>query len=93
MSLPRGAVGWSVICNCGSVSSQTFAIILFSRIALKDILATFKIRNYGVISPFREAFIFAKLRENRTLANISEFTAFPCPTRLFFKIILTDFKT
>ena len=55
-----------------TVNPEIFARILFSRIALKDIFVTLKIRDYGmiyiisnndrVISAFREDFIFTKLR-------------------------------
>ena len=67
-----------------TVNSEIFAIILFSRIALKDILATFKIRNLGMIylyiSKIRRDFAkvyfheTSHLRENKTLAKICEFT-------------------
>ena len=52
-----------------TVNSEIFARILFSRIALKGIFATFKIRDLDMIylhkyttEWFRESFIFAKLR-------------------------------
>ena len=59
-----------------TVNSEIFGRILFSRIALNDIFATLKTRDYKcsighdlptavkgrVISPFREGFIFTKLR-------------------------------
>ena len=54
-----------------TVNPEIFARILFSRMALKDILATLKIRNKGhdfpisvkdrIILPFHEDFIFTKL--------------------------------
>ena len=64
---------------------EIFARILFSQIALKDILAAIKSRLLHdlpisvidrVISPLSEDFIFAKLRicENKTFAKITEFT-------------------
>ena len=54
-----------------TVNSELLASILFSRITLKDIFATLKNRDYGIlpllvndreISSFRERFIFTKLR-------------------------------
>ena len=56
-----------------AVNSEIFARILFSRIALKDIFAAFKLRHYlrhdlpisvndRVILLFREGLIFTKLR-------------------------------
>ena len=74
-----------------TVNSEIFARILFSRIALKHIFSTLKIRqgrdlpisvNDRMISPIHEDFIFAKLRkfcENNTLAKISEFTVYIVP--------------
>ena len=71
-----------------SVNHEICVIILFSRIALKDILATRTIRESPdlpisvinrVIWQFRDTlfsrnFAYAKFRENKTLAKISEFT-------------------
>ena len=82
------SVQWvhSVLIRANTVNSETFAIILFSRISLKDIFATFKNLRQGhdlpisvnsrVLLSFRESFIFTKLRlwENKTLKKISEFT-------------------
>ena len=74
-----------------TVNPEIFSRILVSRYALKDIFATLKIRDYGMvylqcislndrmISPFREDFVFtkfAKFRENKTLAIFSEFTVY-----------------
>ena len=67
-----------------TVNSEIFPIILFSRIALKDIIfATFKKLWLGhdfLISvkdsdfAICDGFIFTKFRENKTIAKISEFT-------------------
>ena len=78
----------SLICCCSHYSKFRFFCvgILFSRIALKDIFATLKIRELGhglptsvnerVISAFREGLIFTKLPicEKMKLTKISEFT-------------------
>ena len=64
-----------------TVDSEIFASILFSRIALKDILVMCKIRqcllisiNDRVILPFREGFIFmrsfAKMKSSRKFPNL-----------------------
>ena len=54
-----------------TVNPEIFARILFSRIALKDIFVALKFAifhdlrilvNYRVVSPFREDFVFTKLR-------------------------------
>ena len=70
------------------VELPLFARILFSQIALKNICDVKKSRlghdlplsvNDRMISPLREGFIlakYAKFRENKTLANISEFTVY-----------------
>ena len=66
-----------------TVNSEIFTRILFSPIALKDIFATFKIRNlpvsvnYKVILPFFDGFIFMKLRSMRSFANIKTSQKFP----------------
>ena len=81
-----------------TVNPEIFARILFSRIASKDIFATLKSRlghdlprsvNDKVISPFREDFIFTKLRickvsRKKTLAKISGFTV----TTLYNNMVL-----
>ena len=73
----------------GAVNSEIFARILFSRISLKGIFATIEIRDLGIIYlyqyttewfyHFARAFIsrnfaYAKFRENKPLAKISEIT-------------------
>ena len=70
-----------------TVNSEIFARILFSQMASKDIFATLKICDKGMIylyqiSPLHEGFIsqkfaYAKFRENKTLSKISECTAIP----------------
>ena len=68
-----------------TVNPEIFARILFSRIALKDISVTLNIRarlgkdllasvNDRVISPFREEFIFTKLREKKPCENFRIFS-------------------
>ena len=68
----------------GIVNSEILAIILYSRIALKHIFSTLKSRQgrdlpISVISPIREDFIFTKLRDDKTLAKISECTVLENP--------------
>ena len=74
-------------CKYGvTVDSEIFAIILFSRIALKVIFAKLKIRDFGMIYLhqyrikgcrhftnilFSRNSAYAKFRENKTLAKIS----------------------
>ena len=77
-----------------TVNSEIFARNLFSRMALKDIFATLKFRDKGMIYPDQstakwschftrvlfsrnfayKTLAYAKFRENKTLAKISEFT-------------------
>ena len=68
-----------------TVDSENFARIVFSRIALKDILVMRKFAtkmsiNDRVVLPYREGFIFTKLRtkfrENKVLTKNSEFTVY-----------------
>ena len=71
-----------------TLNSEIFVRILFSRIVLNDIFATrarVTLISYRVISPFCEGFIFTKLRENKTLAKISEFTVFLHLNLIFFR--------
>ena len=66
-----------------TVNSEIFARILFSRIAIKYIFATFKIRDQGMIDIFLKRrkdlailreFNFHETLRNNSLAKISEFT-------------------
>ena len=71
-----------------TVNLEIFTRILFSQMAFKDIFATLKTPDKGmiyvyqsttVISPFKEDlfsrnFAYAKFRTNETLAKISEFS-------------------
>ena len=84
-----------------TVNSEIYARILFSRIALKDKFATFKIRNLGmvndrVISLFREGLFSrnsasTKFRENKTLAKIFRIYSMLAThaSRMFVKIKLS----
>ena len=69
--------------NVNTGNLETFAIIVFSRKALKDILATVKFRRgYDIpLSVSRQidfaisqGFVFTRFRDNETLAKISDFT-------------------
>ena len=42
-------IEWQICLRPCTVDSEIFAIILFSQIVLKDILATLEIRNLGMI--------------------------------------------
>ena len=67
-----------------AVNSEIFARILFSRIALKHIFSTLNSRQGAWITYISKLqcdfsnswgfFAYAKFRENKTLAKISEFT-------------------
>ena len=67
-------------CRCATVNSEIFARIKFSRIALKDIFATSKIREKGIIYlesdlATSSGFYFHEtFRENKIFAKISEHT-------------------
>ena len=56
------------VCN-NTVNSDIFAIILFSRIALNDIFATVKIRDWAIGFIFTK--LFAKIKPSR-IALLSE---------------------
>ena len=75
----------------GTVYPKNFAKILFSLIALEDILAMLKIRHWGMIYLYQLLtewflcfariifswnFAYAKFRKNITLVKISQFTVF-----------------
>ena len=77
----------------GTVNSEIFVRILFSRIALKDIFSMLKNCDFGLINLhqkrtkrfryfawvlFSRNSVAGKFRKNKTLAKISEFTVLDC---------------